>query len=275
MSVKKVVQYVSAVCVMVATTLCWWDEFLFVILMVLAGWLLLPMVVVVVVSWFMNLKLRKALFVLDSVALVFLIAYLTIGNAQQRYDADIMERHLAKKQDAMLAAIDYTHQVLAKDSRVTIEFSHGRLERFYINNGTYSAIDEADLQQKMRFVGLTKEEMRNIRRMLRQADCIGITTHADYTELRYRRVGFGLYQKQNDPEGMRFCRDKALQIPELLTALENFADTVKNRDATLYLIPSTKDAAAFLSSYRERLETRFVIAQTDSIRAMMEIPPLQ
>ena len=93
----------------------------------------------------------------------------------------------------MLAAIDYTHQALAKDSRVTIEFSHGRLERFYINNRTYSAIDEADLQQKMRFVGLTKEEMRNIRRMLRQAGCIGITTQADYTELRYRRVGFGLY----------------------------------------------------------------------------------
>ena len=166
---------------------------MFVVLMVLVGWLLLPMVVVVVVSWFMNLKARKALFVLDSVALVFLIAYLTIGNAQQRCDADIMERHLAKKQDVMLAAINYTHQALAKDSRVTIEFSHGRLERFYINNRTYSAIDEADLQQKMRLVGLTKEEMRNIRRMLRQAGCIGIKTHADYTELWYRRVGFGLY----------------------------------------------------------------------------------
>ena len=189
-NIWKVVQYVSAVCVMVATALCWWEEFLFVVLMVLAGWLLLPMVVVVVVSWIMNLKARKTLFVLDSIALVFLIAYLTIGNAQQRCDADIMERHLAKKQDVMLAAIDYTHQALAKDSRVTIEFSHGRLERF---NGTYSAIDEADLQQKMRFVGLTKEEMRNIRRMLRQAGCIGITTHADYTELWYRRVGFGLY----------------------------------------------------------------------------------
>ena len=163
---------------------------MFVVLMVLAGWLLLPMVVVVVVSWFMNLKARKTLFVLDSIALVFLIAYFTLGNAQQRCDADIMERHLTKKQDAMLAAINYTHQALAKDSRVTIEFSHGRLERF---NGTYSAIDEADLQQKMRFVGLTKEEMRNIRRMLRQAGCIGITTHADYTELWYRRVGFGLY----------------------------------------------------------------------------------
>ena len=190
MSVKKVVQYVSVVCVLVATAMCWWEEFLFVVLMVLAGWLLLPMVVVVVVSWFMNLKARKTLFVLDSIALVFLIAYFTLGNAQQRCDADIMERHLTKKQDAMLAAINYTHQALANDSRVTIEFSHGRLERF---NGTYSAIDEADLQQKMRFVGLTKEEMRNIRRMLRQAGCIGITTHADYTELWYRRVGFGLY----------------------------------------------------------------------------------
>ena len=174
---------------------------MFVVLMIMAGWLLLPMVVVVVVSWFMSFKKQgrrtsagnKALFVLDSVALVFLIAYLTIGNAQQRCDADIMERHLAKKQDAMLAAIDYTHQALAKDSRVTIEFHHGKVETFYINNGTYSAIDEADLQQKMRFVGLTKEEMRNIRRLLRQAGCIGITTHTDYTELWYRRIGFGLY----------------------------------------------------------------------------------
>ena len=89
---------------MIATALCWWEELLFVVLMIMAGWLLLPMVVVEIVSWFMNLKKRgrrtsagnNALFVLDSVALVFLIAYLTIGNAQQRCDADIMERHLAK-----------------------------------------------------------------------------------------------------------------------------------------------------------------------------------
>ena len=200
-SIWKGVQYLSAVCVMIATALCWWEELLFVVLMIMAGWLLLPMVVVVIVSWCMNLKKRKrrssagnnALFVLDSVALVFLIAYLTIGNAQQRCDADTMERHLAKKQDAMLVAIDYTHQALAKDSKVTIEFRHGKLETFYINNGTYSAINEADMEQKMRFVGLTQEEMRNIRRLLRQAGCIGITTHADYTELWHRRVGFGLY----------------------------------------------------------------------------------
>ena len=31
---------------MVATALCWWEEFLFVVLMIMAGWLLLPMVVV-------------------------------------------------------------------------------------------------------------------------------------------------------------------------------------------------------------------------------------
>ena len=200
-SIWRGIQYLSALCVIVATAISWWEEFLSLVLLLLAGWLLLPMVAVVVVSWFMNFKKQgrrtsagnKALFVLDSVALLFLIAYLTIGNAQQQCDADIMERHLAKKQDAMLAAIDYTYQALAKDSEVTIEFHHGKVETFYINNGTYSAIDEADLEQKMRFVGLTQEEMRNIRRLLRRAGCIGITTHADYTELWHRRVGFGLY----------------------------------------------------------------------------------
>ena len=201
MSFKKVVQYISVVCVMVATALCWWEEFLFLVLLIMAGWLLLPMVVVVIVSWCMNLKTRgrrtsagnNVLFVLDSVALLFLVAYLIIGCAQQSCDADIMERHLAKKRDAMLAAIDYTHHALAKDSRVTIEFHHGKVDIFNINNGTYSAIDEADLQQKMRFVGLTQQEMRTVRRLLRQAGCIGIKTRADYTELWFRRVGFGLY----------------------------------------------------------------------------------
>ena len=61
----------------------------------------------------------------------------------------------------------------------------------------------------------------------------------------------------------------------LLSALENFADTAKNQDVTLYLIPSTKDAFAFLSRYRERLESRFVIAQTETIQTLMEIPSLQ
>ena len=37
-------------------------------------------------------------------------------------------------------------------------------------------------------------------------------------------VGFGLYKKQNDPEGMRFCKEKMLEIPELLRALEEKTD---------------------------------------------------
>ena len=192
---QKVVQYVSAVCVMVATALCWWNEFYFLILLIIAGWLLLPMVVVVIVSWCINLKTRKTLFVLDSVALLFLIAYLTIGNAQQRCDADIMERHLAKKQAAMQDVIDYTREALYDGCDVTIEFSHGKVDMFNGYHRRVSAYLDEDMEGEMKKVGLTEEELSQMRRLLRRAGCIGISiVNEGYVSLWFRRVGFGMYE---------------------------------------------------------------------------------
>ena len=37
-------------------------------------------------------------------------------------------------------------------------------------------------------------------------------------------VAFDLYQKQNDPAGMKFCRDRLLAVPERLAALEQKTD---------------------------------------------------
>ncbi len=59
---------------------------------------------------------------------------------------------------------------------------------------------------------------------LRQIGCMPyrIEAYDEYCEML--AVGFGLYKKQNDADGMRFCRDKMLEIPEMLTALEEKTD---------------------------------------------------
>ena len=52
----------------------------------------------------------------------------------------------------------------------------------------------------------------------------------------------------------------------LLSALEDFADTVRNTDVILCLIPATERAASLVDRHRERLESRYVIASPDAIR---------
>ena len=47
-------------------------------------------------------------------------------------------------------------------------------------------------------------------------------TYDEYCDML--AVGFGLYKKQNDVAGMRFCREKMLAIPEMLTELKDKTD---------------------------------------------------
>ena len=64
---------------------------------------------------------------------------------------------------------------------------------------------------------------------LRQIRCAPyqITVYDEYCDML--AVGFGLYKKQNDPAGMRFCREKMLEIPALLAALERKTDPLAYR----------------------------------------------
>ena len=75
---------------------------------------------------------------------------------------------------------------------------------------------------------------------------------------------------------MKFHRISGFTHDELLlTALEDFADAVRNQDVVLYLINGTKTAAEWIARHRERLETRFVVANSDTIRNLHEIPSLR
>ncbi len=54
-----------------------------------------------------------------------------------------------------------------------------------------------------------------------------------------------------------------------ITALEDFADNVRNADVILYLIPATRTHARLIARNRDRLETRFVIASSADLRVLL------
>ncbi len=64
---------------------------------------------------------------------------------------------------------------------------------------------------------------------------------------------FSLIMKFHTIHG--FSRDELLLI-----ALEDFADSVRNTETVLYLIPTTQKTARFVRRHRDRLETRYMIA---------------
>ncbi len=55
----------------------------------------------------------------------------------------------------------------------------------------------------------------------------------------------------------------------VVTALEEFSESVRNPDVILYLVPTTRRYARLILTYKERLESRFVIAGTDDLRFLL------
>ena len=67
-------------------------------------------------------------------------------------------------------------------------------------------------------------------------------------------VAFNLYQKQNNPAGMKFCRDRLLAVPERLAALEQKTDPLALRIDDKPSFDLSGDSQSLLSQIRTATE---------------------
>lgn len=58
----------------------------------------------------------------------------------------------------------------------------------------------------------------------------------------------------------------------LLIALEDFANSVQDRDIILYLIPGTSKAAHFIRRNRAKLESYFLVASPETMLRLLRSP---
>ena len=76
---------------------------------------------------------------------------------------------------------------------------------------------------------------------------------------------FSLIMKFHPVHG--FAREELL-----VTVLEQFSDThTRNSDTMLFLIPTTASAIRLIRRYRDRLESRYVIANAEELRFLRNL----
>ena len=195
----------------------WYEPFIALWMAVGFFWITLPVLLTAGAFFGLSLKMKtvgqKVIAFYGFFNILLLVAYLVVALPQQSCDADTMERHYRKHAADFDELCRYTIDALDDSCGITLEWEHGRLNRFGIES--HGQVDrfsneEAIAKQDslMQIVGLTHEEFDGIHQRVKKARCIGINVsystfenwhHTFYPSaphaatVLFRYVGFGRY----------------------------------------------------------------------------------
>ena len=203
------------------------DPFMATMLFILGCWFVWPLTVWAIIVFLQSLWKKGFLWKVYQIwgcALILLVGAFFISPTRlgNRCDPDIMAEHYDKYNSELRDLIDYTNQSLDKGAEMRLEFEHGDISIFHVrkNDSAWSCNWDVHSKEKtdslMQVVGLSHEELKNIRRKLKKLDCISIetpNTHSDYAEIGFRRVDMGKYSYRiynrplNDEEKKKYLDD--------------------------------------------------------------------
>lgn len=181
----------------------WYDSFIFLLVIVFFFWLFVP---IAIAALYFTIKARRcrntyekvtvALGLLNLLFLSVTIAWLC-SNAPS---PERMAKHYDRHQDDIEQLEQYTRQSLDPGAYLHLEFERGKTSIFQAQgkNGSLLSQDWYDNNSIMNAAGLTQEEFTEIHRLLRQADCIGITLSSSCDDdstavVDWRRKALGMY----------------------------------------------------------------------------------
>ena len=181
-------------------------------------------IVVFLMSIWMNGRVWKFYFIWGCAIIILLGAYyISPTRFGTVCNPDIMADHYEQNKIGIHHLVEYTNQSMDEGAQMNIEFEDDVLRIRYIlgkndsivsNFWTVSSDNKSE--SLMQVVGLDSEELDNIRRKLKKLGCISIeakTTHSDYVDIGFRRVGLGMvfyriYNRPlNDKEKKKYLED--------------------------------------------------------------------
>lgn len=195
----------------------WHEPFIALLMAVGFFWITLPVLVTAGIFFCLSLKMKtvgqKIIAFYGFFNILLLVVYHFVALPQQTCDADIMDRHYRKHAADFEELCHFTVDALDDSCGITLEWEHGRLDRFSIESHGQSDLlsnEEAIAKQDslMQIVGLTHEELDGIHQRVKKAHCIGIKLsyhtfdachHSFYPSaphaatIIFRYVGFGRY----------------------------------------------------------------------------------
>ena len=195
------------------------DPFFAGLLFIFGCWFVWPLmiwaIIVFLQSFWTKGFLWKIYLIWGCVILILVGAYfISSTKFGTKCNPDIMADHYDNNKSELQELIDYTNHSLYKGAEMRLEFEHDGISFFHVkrNDSIWSCNWDVSSDEKidslMQVVGLDQEELKNIRRKLRKLGCISIetaTTHSDYTNIGFRRVGLGkysyrIYNRSMNPE---------------------------------------------------------------------------
>ena len=184
------------------------DPSMAVVLFMIGFWLIIPLAVWAIIVFLQSFWMKGLMWKVYMIwgwAIIILIGayYLSPTRFGTRCSPDIMAEHYEKNKSGIQELIDYTNQSLDKGALMKLEFKYGKISIFHVfgkNDSIWSnnwdVHSEEKIDSLMKVVGLDHEELNNIRRKLKKQGCISIetaTTHSDFVDIGFRRVGMGMY----------------------------------------------------------------------------------
>lgn len=177
-------------------------DIIMIFVIIVFWWLSLPAIIASIIIFFINIRCRNVLEIVTTIWGIFNVLLLVIVFSQSGCTPDKMAEHYDAHSNDMEELHNYVKTAIDDSCSIDLEFDGRSAGIFHVSDasGEYQNHwdEEAELLKDslMTLVGLTEEEYTNIRKQLKDMDCLGIKfsqLSSDKMTIYFCREGMGRY----------------------------------------------------------------------------------
>ena len=200
-NIKNILRLIPFLAVSAMISLIAYDIIMIFVIIVL-WWLSLPAIIASIIIFFINIRCRNVLEIVTTIWGIFNVLLLVIVFSQSGCTPDKMAKHYDAHCDDMEKLHNYVKTAIDDSCSIDLEFDGRSAGIFHVSDasGVYKNHwdEEAELLKDslMTLVGLSEEEYKNIRKQLKDMDCLGIKfsqLSSDKMTIYFCREGMGRY----------------------------------------------------------------------------------
>lgn len=200
-NIKNILKLIPFLAVSAMISLIAYDIIMIFVIIVL-WWLSLPAIIASIIIFFINIRCRNVWEIVTTIWGIFNVLLLVIVFSQSGCTPDKMAKHYDAHSYDMEELHNYVKTAIDDSCSIDLEFDGRSAGIFHVSDasGVYKNHwdEEAELLKDslMTIVGLTEEEYTNIRKQLKDMDCLGIKfsqLSSDRMTIYFCREGMGRY----------------------------------------------------------------------------------
>lgn len=200
-NIKNILKLIPFLAVSAMISLFAYDIIMIFVIIIL-WWVSLPAIIASIIIFFINIRCRNEWEIVTTIWGIFNVLLLVIVFSQSGCTPDKMAKHYDAHSDDMEKLHNYVKTAIDDSCSIDLEFDGRSAGIFHVSDasGEYQKHwnEEAEILKDslMTLVGLSEEEYKNIRKQLKDMDCLGIgfsQLSSDRMTIYFCREGMGRY----------------------------------------------------------------------------------